>query len=95
MSLPSLDFSLPVAILYSCFGFLDFDLIQFMNLFLFATLPLHKSIFLSLCGFLNPLIPPAPSDPKPHIDVMSAIKTAIHALLFSTTGDVAATQQDI
>ena len=43
---------------YSCFGFLDFDLIQFMNLFLSAKLPLHKRIFLSLCGFLNPLIPP-------------------------------------
>ena len=33
--------------------------------------------------------------PKPHIDVMSAIKTAIHALVFSAISDVAATQQEI
>ena len=45
--------------LYRCFGFLDFDLIPFMNLFLSAKLPLHKRIFHSLCGFLNPLIPQA------------------------------------
>ena len=37
----------------------------------------------------------APSDPKPHIDVMSAIKTAIHALVFSAISDAAATQQEI
>ena len=60
MSLPSLDFSFLVDYIYmhSCFGFLDFDLIQFINVFLSAKLPLHKNIFLSLCGFLNPLIPP-------------------------------------
>ena len=47
-----------VACSESCFGLLDFDLIQFMNLFLCAAqLKLHKSIFLSLCGFL--LIPSA------------------------------------
>ncbi len=37
----------------------------------------------------------APSDPKPHIGVMSAIKTAIHALVFSAINDAAATQQEI
>ena len=47
-----------VACSYSCFGFLDFDLIQFMNLFLSAKLPLDNTILLSLCGFLNLLIPP-------------------------------------
>ena len=36
-----------------------------------------------------------PSDPKPHIDVMSAIKTAIQALVFSAISDAAATQQEI
>ena len=33
--------------------------------------------------------------PKPHIDVMSAIKTVIHALVFSAISDAAATQQEI
>ena len=37
----------------------------------------------------------APSDPKPHIYVMSAIKTAIHALVFSAISDATATQQEI
>ena len=37
----------------------------------------------------------APSDPKPHIDVMSAIKTAIHTLVFSAISDAAATQQEV
>ncbi len=37
----------------------------------------------------------APSDLKPYIDVMSAIKTAIHTLVFSAISDAAATQQEI
>ena len=37
----------------------------------------------------------APSDPKPHIDVMSAIKTAITLLVFSAISDAATTQQEI
>ena len=36
-----------------------------------------------------------PSDPKPHIDVMSAIKTAIHTFVFSAISDAATTQQEI
>ena len=35
------------------------------------------------------------SDPKPYIDVMSAIKTAIHALVFSAISHAAATKQEI
>ena len=37
----------------------------------------------------------APSDPKPHIDVMSAIKTSIQAVVFSAISDATATQQEI
>ncbi len=37
----------------------------------------------------------APSDPKPHIDVMSAIQTAISTLVFSAISDAATTQQEI
>ena len=37
----------------------------------------------------------APSDPKPHIDVMSAIRTAFPTLAFSTTSDATTTQQEI
>ena len=37
----------------------------------------------------------APSDPKPHIDVMSAIKTAIPTLVFSAISDAATTQPEI
>ena len=37
----------------------------------------------------------APSDPKPCIDVMSAIKTAIPTLVFSAKKDAATTQQEI
>ena len=36
----------------------------------------------------------APSDPKPHIDVMSAIKTAIPTLVFSAISDAATTQPE-
>ena len=37
----------------------------------------------------------APSDPKPHIYVMSATKTATPALVCSATSDAATAQQDI
>ncbi len=46
----SFPWLLDLACSYCCFGFLDFDLIQFMNLFLSAKLPLHKLIFLTLWG---------------------------------------------
>ena len=36
-----------------------------------------------------------PSDPKPHIDVMSAIKTATPTVVFSAISDAATTQQEI
>ena len=35
-----------------------------------------------------------PSDPKPHIDVMSAIKTDISTLVFSAISDAATTQPE-
>ena len=37
----------------------------------------------------------APCDPKPHIDVMSAIKTAIPTFVFSVIISDATTQQEI